>query len=58
MATRQMLLADRMLRRVSEILKGGDLAVTAADSFGRDAQIYGRVLDGLMNGSTELNIRR
>jgi twitching motility protein PilJ len=57
MATRQMLLADRMLRRVSEILKGGDLAVTAADSFGRDAQIYGRVLDGLMNGSTELNIR-
>ncbi|HQW63109.1 MAG TPA: methyl-accepting chemotaxis protein [Pseudomonadota bacterium] len=57
MATRQMLLADRMLRRVSEILKGGDLAVTAADSFGRDAQIYGRVLDGLMNGSTELNIK-
>jgi twitching motility protein PilJ len=57
MATRQMLLADRMLRRVSEILKGGDLAVTAADSFGRDAQIYGRVLDGLMNGSTDLNIR-
>ncbi len=57
MATRQMLLADRMLRRVSEILKGGDLAVTAADSFGRDAQIYGRVLDGLMNGSAELNIR-
>jgi len=57
MATRQMLLADRMLRRVSEILKGGDLAVTAADSFGRDAQIYGRVLDGLMNGSADLNIR-
>jgi twitching motility protein PilJ len=57
MATRQMLLADRMLRRVSDILKGGDLAVTAADQFARDAQMYGRVLDGLMNGSTDLNMR-
>jgi twitching motility protein PilJ len=58
MATRQMLLADRMLRRVSDILKGGDLAVSAADQFARDAQMYGRVLDGLTNGNAELNIRQ
>jgi twitching motility protein PilJ len=57
MATRQMLLADRMLRRVSDILRGGDLAVTAADQFGRDAQMYGRVLDGLLNGNLDMNIR-
>jgi twitching motility protein PilJ len=57
MATRQMLLADRMLRRVSDILRGGDLAVTAADQFGRDAQMYGRVLDGLLNGNPDMNIR-
>ncbi|MFN9791775.1 MAG: methyl-accepting chemotaxis protein [Pseudomonadota bacterium] len=57
MATRQMLLADRMLRRVSDILRGGDLAVTAADQFGRDAQMYGRVLDGLLNGNFDMNIR-
>jgi twitching motility protein PilJ len=57
MATRQMLLADRMLRRVSDILRGGDLAVTAADQFGRDAQMYGRVLDGLLNGNVDMNIR-
>ncbi len=57
MATRQMLLADRMLRRVSDILRGGDLAVTAADQFGRDAQMYGRVLDGLLNGNADMNIR-
>jgi twitching motility protein PilJ len=57
MAARQMLLADRMLRRVADILKGGDLAVSAADQFGRDAQIYGRVLTALSEGSAEMNIR-
>ncbi len=57
-ATRQMLLADRLLRSVSEILQGGERAITAADRFGRDAQAFGRVLDGLLNGSPELNIRR
>jgi len=56
MASRQMLLADRMLRRVSDILKGGDQAVGAADQFGRDAQMYGQVLNGMLNGSSELNI--
>lgn len=58
MVTRQMLLADRMLRRVSDILKGGDQAATAADQFGRDAQMYGRVLDGLLNGNLEMSIRQ
>ncbi len=50
-ATRQLLLADRMLRRVNEIQQGGPGAVSAADSFGRDANFYGQVLDGLMNGN-------
>src|SRR5688572_10760821 len=57
MTTRQMLLVDRMARRVSDILKGGAVAFSAADQFGRDAKMYGSVLDGLLNGSTELNIR-
>jgi twitching motility protein PilJ len=57
-ATRQILLADRMLRRLSDILRGGDLAVTAADQFSRDAQTYGRVLEGLRDGNLELNIRQ
>jgi twitching motility protein PilJ len=55
-ATRQILLADRMLRRLSDILRGGDQAVTAADQFTRDAQTYGRVLEGLRDGNPELNI--
>ena len=57
LTTRQMLLVDRMARRVSDILKGGAVAFSAADQFGRDAKMYGSVLDGLLNGSAELNIR-
>jgi len=56
LATRQTLLADRMLRRVSEILKGGELAISAADQFSRDAKAYGDVLNGLINGSAELGL--
>ena len=56
LATRQTLLADRMLRRVTEILKGGDLATSAADQFSRDAKAYGDVLNGLINGSSELGL--
>ncbi len=55
-ASRQMLLADRMLRRVSDILQGGDQAISAADQFARDAQVYRRVLDGWMQGDAEIGI--
>ncbi len=57
LATRQMLLADRMLRRVSELLKGGPEAITAADQFSRDARQYDQVLSGLIDGNAEMNIR-
>lgn len=56
-ANRQLVLADRMLRRVGDILQGGIAAVTAADGFSRDAQLFGRVLTGLLNGNQELNIQ-
>lgn len=56
-ASRQLVLADRMLRRVGDILQGGEGAVAAADGFERDASLFGRVLSGLLNGSDELGIR-
>lgn len=56
-ASRQLVLADRMLRSMGEILQGGEGAVTAADRFGRDAALFGRVLDGLLQGSEELGIQ-
>jgi twitching motility protein PilJ len=56
-ATRQMLLADRMIRRVQEIGQGGQEAQSAADGFSRDAALYRSVLTGLIDGAPSLNIR-
>lgn len=55
-ASRQLVLADRMLRRVNEILGGGTGAITAADAFSRDAVLFDQVLQGLLSGNEELNI--
>jgi len=56
-SSREMLLADRMQRRVQSILTGGEDAQSAADGLARDAQFYGVVLSGLINGNSDLNIR-
>ncbi len=55
-ASRQLVLADRMLRRVGDILAGGTGAITAADAFRADAALFDRVLQGLINGDEELNL--
>lgn len=55
-AGRQVALAERLMRRLTEIREAGENAPTAADGFQRDAQIFGRVLDGLRNGNPELGI--
>ena len=57
-ANRQVVLADRMLRHVTEILQGGAGAVSAADRFSRDASMFGQVLTGLQNGSPDQGIAR
>ena len=57
-AVRQIVLADRMLRRVTQILQGGAGALSASGSFSRDATMFGQVLGGLQNGLPEQNIRR
>ncbi len=56
-SSREMLLADRMQRRVQTILQGGEEAQSAADGLQRDAQFYGAVLAGLISGNPDLNIR-
>jgi twitching motility protein PilJ len=57
-ASRQISLADRMLRRVTEIQQGGAGAVSAADGFGRDASMFGQVIQGLQQGNADLGIQR
>jgi len=55
-ASRQLVLADRMLRRLGDIMAGGTAAITASDAFSRDASLFERVLEGLINGDDSLNI--
>src|SRR5699024_10160674 len=55
-ASRQLALADRMLRRVNTILAGGQSAIAAADAFSRDASLFNRVLQGLINGDEDLGL--
>jgi twitching motility protein PilJ len=56
-ASRQMLYADRMQRRAQSIIQGGEDSPTAAAGLQRDAQFYGVVLSGLINGNPDLNIK-
>ena len=55
--SRQMLLADRIIRRVQEVLQGGDSEQAAADGLSRDAQSYGEVLKGLQEGNSGIGIK-
>ena len=57
-AQRQSLLAERIVRSVNKVLEGGEDAVVAADSFGQDTQTFGRVLTGMLEGDSALNISR
>jgi twitching motility protein PilJ len=58
LANRQIVLADRMSRRVTEILAGGDVGVTAADALQRDAVVFQQVLAGLREGNAETGVQQ
>jgi twitching motility protein PilJ len=54
----QMIRVIRMQGALGEILRGGAGAIVAADRFGRDAQHFGRVLNGMQLGNEDLRIAR
>ncbi|WP_366139446.1 methyl-accepting chemotaxis protein [uncultured Endozoicomonas sp.] len=56
MAQRQPWLAERIIRSVAKVLEGGEDSIMAADSFGRDAKLFGRVLDGMIEGNVAMRI--
>jgi twitching motility protein PilJ len=56
-SSRQMLVADRMIRRVQEVLQGSESAQSAADGLARDAQLYGTVLKGLTDGDEASGVK-
>ena len=57
-AQRQALLAERILGSVNTVLAGDDNSVQAADAFGRDANRFGQVLEGMLGGNPAIHITR
>src|SRR5690606_22931519 len=57
-AQRQSWLAERIVRSIARVLEGGDGSVVAADAFGRDAAMFARVLNGMIEGDTSLGIEQ
>ena len=55
-ASRQLVLSDRILRRVGEVLLGGSNAVTAAENLGRDSDLFAQVLSSLLEGNSRLGV--
>jgi len=55
-AQRQSLLAERILGSVNKVLSGDQDSVQAADMFGRDASLFGRVLNAMIEGNVAMGI--
>lgn len=57
-AQRQLLLAERILGSVNTVLAGDESSVQAADTFGRDANRFGQVLQGMLGGDSTIQVTR
>jgi twitching motility protein PilJ len=57
-AQRQSLLAERILGSVNKVLAGDQDSVQAADMFGRDASLFGRVLTAMLEGNAAMEISK
>lgn len=57
-ATQQLVLAERIDKNVIRVLSGGAGTAAAIDQFSRDADRFGRVLDGMLQGSDSLGIKK
>ncbi|MFB4368208.1 MULTISPECIES: methyl-accepting chemotaxis protein [unclassified Pseudomonas] len=57
-AQRQSLLAERILGSVNKVLAGDQDSVQAADMFGRDASLFGRVLSAMQEGNAAMEITK
>lgn len=51
LATRQLMLVERIGLTIGEITSGGQNAANASDRFGRDVALFGGVLNGFLNGN-------
>ena len=57
-AQRQSLLAERIIGSANKVLAGDEDSVLAADMFGRDASLFGRVLTAMLEGNEAMEIAK
>ncbi|TVO70837.1 methyl-accepting chemotaxis protein [Sedimenticola selenatireducens] len=57
-ASRQLMLSERIDKNVNKVLAGGQATAAAIDQFSRDSDRLGRVLDGMLEGSPSLGIEK
>ncbi len=57
-ATRQLLLAQRITSNFNRMLSGGDRAAAAAEQFGRDVSRFGQIFKGMLTGDPQLGVER
>ncbi len=57
-ASRQLMLSERIDKNVNKVLAGGQATAAAIDQFSRDSDHLGRVLDGMLEGSDSLGIAK
>lgn len=56
LAKNQVLLSERILRSINTVLAGDESSVSSADDFSSDAEDFGRILDGQLNGDASLGV--
>ncbi|WP_455217400.1 type IV pili methyl-accepting chemotaxis transducer N-terminal domain-containing protein, partial [Kaarinaea lacus] len=57
-ASRQLMLVPRISVNANRVLAGGEGSKAAAERFGRDAALFGRVLEAMLKGNRRMNISR
>ncbi len=57
LARNQVLLSERILKAITEVLAGGETAISSASGFSDDTQEFGRVLNGQLKGDADLGIQ-
>jgi len=55
-AGRQLVLSDRILRHLKEMLRGGAGSVAAADSFTQEIEFFEQTMDALLKGSRSVGV--
>jgi twitching motility protein PilJ len=57
-AGRQLVLSDRVLRHLKEMLRGGAGSVAAADSFTREIEFFEQTMNALLSGSRSVGVQQ